>query len=251
MFSLFIARPNSEEVNLYGTVDIFCRDGWCNIFKREKDEAYFLSELLPMKGPGRAVAPVMMFLISFDLRDVDGHVKVKGTAESSVGIDDRQRPWFDRRLCSVVKSKEKSFVAVHYTLFSSALQAVVKVCLVWKRSSSSRVNIYGDIFASYDKVVSYSTTYHKKFFKRELFSRKKANSKEVFFTGKEAHSEEKNFVLSTDLVAVPMTSSLLVELNLSFQTAESTHQVAEHVKFQLRDLGKVISSDEVDICIGV
>ncbi|WOG81688.1 hypothetical protein DCAR_0100839 [Daucus carota subsp. sativus] len=259
VFSLFIARPNGKEVNMYGSVDIYCTDGWCNIFCREKDDAYFMSRgcnLLPLKGPERAPRPGMMFSISVDLRDVDGHVKIKGIIESSVGLDERQKPWFDRRLYSVVKmkgKKEKSFVAVHYTMFSYAVQAVVEVCLVWKRRSSAHVNIYGDIIASYDKEVLYSTPYDKKFFKRVLFTSKKANPLEVLFTGKEAHSleREEKFVLTKNLVAVPMTSSLLAEVNLSFQTAESTCHVAKIVKFRFEDSMMIIPSDDVDICIAV
>ncbi|KAK1389939.1 hypothetical protein POM88_018117 [Heracleum sosnowskyi] len=252
VFSLFIARPNGKEVNMYGSVNIVCSFGWCNIFSREKDEAYLLSRgcnLLPMKGPERAATPGMTFFIVVDLRDVDGNVKIKGAAHSTVGIDERQRPWFDRRLCSVVKGeKENSFVAIHYTMFSFALQAVFKVCLVWKRRSSARVNICGDIIASYDKV-SYSTIYDKQFFRRVLFTRKEANSLEVLFTGKEA--EERTLILSTNQVAVPMTSSLVAEVNLSYQSAKSTHRVAEIVNFQFEESCKTIRSGDVDICIGV
>lgn len=245
VFSLFIARPNGKEVNLYGSVSIFCADGWCNIFSRSKEEAYFLPSgcnLLPMQGPDRAVRPGMSFSVAVDLSDIDGHVKINGTAHSSYGIDERQKPWFDRRLCSVVRNeKEKSFVAIHYTVFSFALRAIVTVSLASQRRSCDPVKVYGDIIASYDKL-SYSTSYDKQFFRRVLFTRKEADSLKV----------EKDLILKRNLVAVPWTSSLLAEVNLSFQTEEGTHSLAKIVKFQIGESSIVpVTSDIVDIRMSV
>ncbi|KAK1365121.1 hypothetical protein POM88_040682 [Heracleum sosnowskyi] len=246
VFSLFIARPNDEEVNLYGSVSIYGVDGWCNIFSRSEEEAYFLPSgcnLLPMKGPDQAVRPGSSFSVAVDLSDVDGHVKINGFALSSYGIDERQRPWYDRRLCSVVRSEEeKSFVAIHYTVFSFAPLAIVTVQLECQHGSSDHVKVYGDIIASYDKL-SYLTNYDKQFFRRVLFTRKEANSLKL----------EENLVLSRSVVAVPSTSSLLAEVNLSFQTEEGAHSAVKVVK--KIEIGESyttpIKSDMVEIGIHV
>ncbi|WOG85829.1 hypothetical protein DCAR_0105022 [Daucus carota subsp. sativus] len=87
--------------------------------------------------------------MEIDLRDVDGHVNIQGYVASSPAIGERQRPWFDRRLRSVVKSvNEKSFAAVNYTLFSFAVLAIIEVRLVFHRGSFAHVKIYGDITAN-------------------------------------------------------------------------------------------------------
>ncbi|KAK1358461.1 hypothetical protein POM88_051717 [Heracleum sosnowskyi] len=75
VFSLFIARPNEEEVSLYGSVKILDYRGWCTVFSFSKNEPYFLSRgcnLLPLQGPDRALQPLMFFLMEIDLRDIDG-----------------------------------------------------------------------------------------------------------------------------------------------------------------------------------
>lgn len=245
VFSLFIARPNGKEVNLYGSVSIYGANGWCNIFSRSKEEAYFLPSgfnLLPMQGPDSAVRPGMYFVVAVDLSDVDGHVKINGTTISSHGIEARQRPWFDRRLCSVVRSEEeKSFVAIHHILFSFAIPAIVTVRLECQGRSFDHVKVYGDIIASYDKL-SYPTSYDKQFFQRVLFTRKEANSLKV----------EENFVLLRSLVAVPLTYSLRAEVQLSFQTEKGTYSIAEIVNFQIGDSTIMsITSDVVDIRLDV
>ncbi|WOG85831.1 hypothetical protein DCAR_0105024 [Daucus carota subsp. sativus] len=244
VFSLFISRPNEEEVNLYGSVNILDSRGWCSIFSCSKKEAYCLSRgsnFLPVRGPTRAITPGYFFSMEIDLRDVDGHVNIQGYVASSPLIGERQRPWFDRRLRSVVKSvNEKSFAAVNYTLFSFAVLAIIEVRLVFHRGSFAHVKIYGDITASLGKLL-YSTTYDVEFFQRVLFTRKKENFLEV----------EDNLKLSTNHVAVPMDSSLLTKVNLSLQTSVHTHHLAGLVKFQIGEPCKVIKSDFVDICIDV
>ncbi|KAK1358466.1 hypothetical protein POM88_051722 [Heracleum sosnowskyi] len=244
VFSLFIARPNGEEVNLYGSVKILDRWGWTNVFSCTKNEPYFLSRgcnLLPLQGPDRALQPSMYFLMEIDLRDIDGHVNIKGFVSTCVAIDECQRPWFDRRFCEVVRLlNEKSFAAVNYTLFSFSVEAIMKVSFLFKGRSSAHVKIYGDIIASYDKL-SYSTSYDIEFFQRVLFTRKKANFLEI----------EDYFRHSRYVVAVPMTCSLLTKVNLSFQTNLGTHRVRGLVEFQIGEPSRIIKSDFVDICIDV
>ncbi|KAK1358447.1 hypothetical protein POM88_051703 [Heracleum sosnowskyi] len=244
VFSLFIARPNEEEVSLYGSVKILDYRGWCTVFSYSKNEPYFLSRgcnLLPLQGPDRALQPLMFFLMEIDLRDIDGHVNIKGFVNSCVEIDERQRPWFDKRFCAVVKLvNEKSFAAVNYTIFSFAVEAIMEVNFLFKGGSCAHVKIYGDVIASYDKL-SYLTNYDAEFFQRVLFTRKKANFLEV----------EDNYQLPRYVVAVPMTCSLLTKVNLSFQTNLGTHRVGELVKFQIGEPYRIIKSDFVDIRIDV
>ncbi|KAK1365135.1 hypothetical protein POM88_040696 [Heracleum sosnowskyi] len=113
--------------------------------------------------------------------------------------------------------------------------------LIHQSRTSDHVKVYGDIIASYDKL-SYSTSYDKQFFRRVLFTRKEANSLKL----------EDNLVLSRSVVAVPSTSSLLAEVNLSFQNEEDTHSVVKIVKFQIGESYMVpITYDMVDIRIDV
>ncbi|KAK1358412.1 hypothetical protein POM88_051668 [Heracleum sosnowskyi] len=244
VFSLFIARPNGEEVSLYGSVKIRDHRGWCDVFSCTKDEPYFLSRgcnLLPLQGPNRALQPLMYFLMEIDLRDIDGHVNIKGFVNTCFAIEERQRPCFDKRFCAVVKLvKEESFAAVNYTLFSFAVEAIMEVSFLFKGRSSAHVKVYGDIITSYDKL-SYSTNYDAEFFQRVLFTRKKANFLEV----------EDNIRLLRYVVAVPMTCSLLTKVNLSFQTNLGTHRVRGLVEFQIGEPCRIIKSDFVDICIDV
>lgn len=222
---------------MYGSVKILDSRGWCSIFNCSKDDTYCLSRgsnFLPLQGPNRACTPGGSFFIKIDLRDVDGHVNIKGSVKSCPEINERQRPWFDRRLCSIVRSaNEKSFAAVNYTLFSFAVLAVIEVCLIYHGRSFTHVKIYGDI-TTFDGKLLYSANYDVEFFRR------------VLCTGKKEHLK-----LSANHVAVPMGSSLLMKVNLSFQTSTHAHHLEELVKFQIGEHWKVIKRNFIDICFAV
>lgn len=240
---MFIARPNCKEVNLYGTVEIIDPDGRCTIFSCSKNEAYFLSRdcnFLPMQGPKRVVTPSEPFFIEIDLSDVDGHVKIKGLVLANYCMEDLRKPWFDRRLCSVVGgANQNSFAAVYYTSFSSAVQANLTVRHECKRRSSGCVKIYGDVIASYPKLAS--TNYYKKFFQIILFTRNEVNPLEG----------EENFELSRTFLAVPVDFILQMKVDLCFQTSEGTHRVNKIMSLQIGEPCIAIESDDVNIFIDV
>ncbi|XP_074382745.1 uncharacterized protein LOC141724484 [Apium graveolens] len=243
VFSLFIARPNCKEVNLYGTVKIIDSEGCCTIFSCSRNEAYFLSRdcnFLPMQGPNRVVTPVDPFSIRIDLSDVDGHVKIKGLVSADYNMEELRKPWFDRRLCSVVGGVNKnSFAAVYYTSFSSAVQANLTVRHECKRRSSGCVKIYGDVIALYPKLAS--TNYYKKFFQIKLFTRNEVNPLEG----------EENFELSRTFLAVPIDFILQMKVDLYFQTSEGTYSVKKIKSLQIGEPCIAIERDDVNIFIDV
>ncbi|KAK1358418.1 hypothetical protein POM88_051674 [Heracleum sosnowskyi] len=64
VFSLFIARPNEEEVSLYGSVKILDYRGWCTVFSYSKNEPYFLSRVVKLVNE-KSFAAVNYTLFSF------------------------------------------------------------------------------------------------------------------------------------------------------------------------------------------
>ncbi|WOG85833.1 hypothetical protein DCAR_0105026 [Daucus carota subsp. sativus] len=234
VFSLFISHPNEQEVNLYGSVKILDSKGWCSIFNRSEDEAYCLaqgSNFLPLKEPKRAITPGDFFSIEIDLRDVDGHVNIKGFVKSSPEINERQRPWFDEPLRSVVRSaNEKSFAVIDYILFSFAVLAIIEVRFVFHHKYFDHVKIYGDI-----------TTYTAQGFRRVLFTRKKENFLKI----------KDDLKLLTKHVVVPMRSPLLTKVDLSLRTSGQTFQLKKRMKFQIGEPCKIIQRDCVSMFIDV
>lgn len=120
---------------IYGSIEVLLHDTrCCSIFKRDEDGDLGLSEhmnwtLDVVDGP-RAYKEYSL-AIKVDIKDkedlaIKGYVVWEGPA--------LERPlWRDRQLCGFFQCENMlGYVAVHYSMFDSAVQANIKVSLSCK-----------------------------------------------------------------------------------------------------------------------
>ncbi|XP_021730016.1 putative leucine-rich repeat-containing protein DDB_G0290503 isoform X2 [Chenopodium quinoa] len=251
VFSVFIGRQNEEQLNLYGMVNFCSTYGVFNLFKRDKTDPVILSpgcNLLPLKGPGDALIPGDSFYVSVDLEDVEGRVSIKGLAHSSVGIDKHLSFWHDCLLCSVIRSvQEHSFAAIHYTVFSHALKATLKIRFLFNGEHSTQAccKIYGNLVVSYGEY-GYETPYEKLYHRIVLFERLEEDVLEV-------PCKDFDMELLRPVVAVPHDSFLRIAINLSCQSSGLTQLLRDTKEFHVGSgvNGLIIEGDQVGINITI
>uniref|UniRef100_A0A803NBZ2 DUF6598 domain-containing protein n=2 Tax=Chenopodium quinoa TaxID=63459 RepID=A0A803NBZ2_CHEQI len=231
VFSVFIGRQNDEQLSLYGMVNYNSTFGLLNLFERDETDPFILSSgcnFLPLKGPKKALVPGDRYFVSVDLQDVEGRVSIKGLAQSNLHYPGHLDHWQDCLLCSVIGHGQKnSFAAIHYTLFSHALKATLKIRFLFngEQSVDARCKIYGNLVACYGKYGS-RTPYEKLYHRILLFERPEDNSLEV-------SCKEFDMELSRPVVAVPIDSSLRIAVNLSCQSSGFTQLLRAQGNFKL------------------
>ncbi|XP_021716033.1 uncharacterized protein LOC110683946 [Chenopodium quinoa] len=141
------------------------------------------------------------FLISVDLEDGEGREISCGC----VGYDfSNAHIVYNMRMCSIIRGKH-GFAALHYTIFSDAIQSKLKFTLS-PVTFFTNVNyqVYGKIVTSYSSY-KYSTHYQKKYYRSMVFKK-----------GKEEAVKLGVIPLSKSVVAVPLngSSSLIVSAKL-------------------------------------
>lgn len=117
-----------------------------------------------------------------------------------------QEIMFNQRISSVIPRRD-GFAAIHYTVFSDALQASLTAEFSIKGSSShSIMDVEGSIVTRYSDH-DYPTPYLRKYYQSVLFDSWKTNPLKV--------TQSCPIPLLKSMVVVPSQASLLVEANLS------------------------------------
>ncbi|KAL2929584.1 E3 ubiquitin-protein ligase CBLL2 [Bienertia sinuspersici] len=281
VFSMFIGRPNNEQLQLYGMINVSDCRGTYNIFKRDKFDPYVLpcgSNWLPLEGLNHVFILGDYFSLSVDLDDIENKVSIKGSVPACYRMMQLEERWLDRLFCSIVKGiNYGSFAAVHHSVFLYAFKARLKVHVLLKgeQSSSGCSRIYGSIicyYGDYGCQTDYARLYHNSV----LFQRSEENPYEESFKNVEVEqllknpyekpfqnvegelSEEDTYEkkveveLSRSVVAVPNDSVLQIEVDL---TCCIPTRFCRHLKKMLDiQIGKereVIQGDQVEVIVDV
>ncbi|KAL6575308.1 hypothetical protein OROMI_012593 [Orobanche minor] len=152
--------------------------------------------------------------------------------------------WHNRRICSIIRGKH-GYAALHYTIFSDAVQAKLKFTLEPNIPSSSStttttdgLEVHGMINVRYSNF-RYSTHYEKKYYQSTLFET--GESEAVKLVGGCGEMP-----LSKSVVAVPLNASLIVLANVHVLSG-GQHLAALHYKQTFdpeKPLNPKISCDE-------
>ncbi|XP_074305304.1 uncharacterized protein LOC141640401 [Silene latifolia] len=209
IFSVFIGRKHCEELNLYGTIQVFDSDLYCTVFEATEKDPYSLPSgcnTILLNGPSRVMYQEC-FCILIDLMDVKQRIYIKGTASSSDGLKMGHMAWQDRWLSTIVKgAHEDGFAAVNYMAMPYAVNAVVKVQLL---SQGGRPDgLYGKIVAFYS-AYEYKTDDDREYYRSVLFQRSEDN---CFMP----NGDNTEVELSRSVFPVPLRSLLYIQMQLKF-----------------------------------
>ncbi|XP_045809389.1 uncharacterized protein LOC123903803 isoform X4 [Trifolium pratense] len=244
IFSVFIGREKSKAIQIHGSVEVLI-DGEVKyyIFKREERDALRLQEHVntaPILDDSRLFENFSSLGMKFDIKDVDGRLAVKGFVDWYAGVLGSNF-YHEKQLCSSILG-QNGFAAVHYSIFSDAVLANIKVYLNLKRGA---VDVYPEVvsgslitqYSCYD----YSTRYNKDYYRIVLF-KSDEDSVQISSNG--------TIPLSRSMVVVPTYSSLVVDVNLSF--GDSSGQMlscSEIMRFNINEDRKTLETTDYSLCM--
>ncbi|CAH9104224.1 unnamed protein product [Cuscuta europaea] len=219
VFSVFVGRGKDKLAQVYGLVEVFCNDNHSfYIFKRDKKDALKLSinskeTTIPIIDcDSRLYEECTPLKMKFDLSFVDdNHLDnsdIKGYVDWGAESLDLSS-WRDKQLCSLIQGVD-AFAAVHYNIFSDAVQVSLKVSYLSKESSMvASLNLrwlYGNLVAYYSQY-DYSSCYKKKYYRTVLLEKMKDDCLRV--------SGDGIIPLSRSMIVVPSSSALMIDIDLS------------------------------------
>ncbi|CAO2836194.1 unnamed protein product [Amaranthus hypochondriacus] len=184
---------------LGGTVKMFDFWGTHEVFNGDKQPSrLYPHQTLPMVEPPGCYQGAYIRL-EFDLNDEQGRQLSHGFFSWNFhGL----RMWYDRRMCSIVHGKD-GFAAVHYTVFSDAAQAVVRISFA--STKDHEYQVCGRIWGRYSGY-RYHTQYDRRYYQSPLFEKAKDYV---------ALKNNEELPLLKRVVSVPTDDMLVVVVNLN------------------------------------
>ncbi|KAL2930504.1 60 kDa jasmonate-induced protein [Bienertia sinuspersici] len=249
VFSLFIGHQNDKDLSLYGMIN-FRGSNIVNIFERDKNDPYILPRgwnFLPLQIHSNCLVPGDFSQVSVDLEDVEGLVSIKGLVIIDVMDHGEDGGWYNRLFCSVVKGVgNRSFAALHYTVYCHAQRAKLKVQFYSESEhfTDTCIRIHGSLVLRYGEF-GIKTQYEKMYHRCVLFRRHKENPLEKF-------GNNLDLELSRSLVVVPCNSSILIVANLSCCSSTGfTAYLSGAKEFHVGTENATIDGDEFSLNIAV
>ncbi|KAL2928447.1 Ribosomal protein S6 kinase delta-1 [Bienertia sinuspersici] len=202
------SRAEFKAMQVYGSIEVSSSACTFDVFKREAKDAFVLSEhskTLPVIDGFRVYDDCDSLEVKIDLKDVENCLCIRGYIEWDWEVRDNGSLCLDNQLCSIVQG-EQCFAAIHYTVFSEAVQANIDVLYIPKSEHVDvHPKVYGSLIAQYNNY-DYISQYNKDNYRIVLFQRNQENPAQPGNNGMIA--------LSRSVVAVPVKSSLIIEANL-------------------------------------
>ncbi|KAL6548529.1 hypothetical protein OROGR_008950 [Orobanche gracilis] len=150
IFSIYIGREKLKALQIYGSIEVTSPACAFYVFNRDANDAFQLSEhsktlpILRICGPHDQSETMK---IKFNLKDLDGHVNIRGYVEWHWSCFNHYSSSLDKQLCSVVQGQQ-GFAAIHYSLFSEAVQANIEVlCISKNEDADFPSKVYGSLVA--------------------------------------------------------------------------------------------------------
>ncbi|XP_021774896.1 uncharacterized protein LOC110738773 [Chenopodium quinoa] len=245
IFTVFIGRENFEAMQIYGLIELSSPVCTFQVFKREAKHAFTLSEhrtTLPVLDGSCVYDDCESLEMKIDLKDVENRFHIRGCVEWDWKSRDYSSLCLGNQLSSVVLGN-KCFVALHYSVFSEAVQANIGVSYISKNGHVDlHPKVYGSLIAEYNNY-DYTSRYKKDYYRVVLFQRNQEDSTQIGNSGMIA--------LSRSVVVVPLKSSLVIEANL--WNGNSDKVLSSSTEFQIgaSSDSMTIEGDDYSININV
>ncbi|KAK9723706.1 hypothetical protein RND81_05G019300 [Saponaria officinalis] len=237
VFTVMIAHKSSSALKICGKMVIQDSRMRHVVFDRNELNPESLcaeNKIIPIEGPPKCLSGSGIWGMALDFWDVQGRVSIKGDISWSYSHLAPPISWYGRRLCSVSRGVQ-GYAAVFYTIFSEAVQALVKASFISSADVSHR--IYGDIVGRYSND-EYLTKYEKTYYQSILFKKSRGNTYDL--------KSGSILPLLKNTVAVPIAAYLIVEVNLcASQDGLPEEDVKGIATFNLGDLDPVTRGSPV------
>ncbi|VFQ70321.1 unnamed protein product [Cuscuta campestris] len=223
-YSIFIGRKKMAALNIFGTVEVSINNNYTHyLFKSNSNDGADIEDsqkVLPLNVTCVSFDDYGMLELKVNLEDVCGKFQNRGFATYELGFGNHDL-WYNTHICSVFPGRD-GFCALHYSLFPRACLANIEIILKCKSFRSGLEMIYGTAIAHYSNF-DYSTKFKKDYFRSVLFKRAEKDPVPLENDGK--------VPLSRSVVAVPMDSSLIIEVDFcgmsmkDFQSCTGTFEI--------------------------
>ncbi|XP_074284262.1 uncharacterized protein LOC141608816 [Silene latifolia] len=234
VFSIFIGHNSYKNLSVYGRIVVYTFSGSYSLFKRDKNRPQHLSpssRTISIRGPCEAFDGHHVGM-DVDLKDINGGLTIKGSFDwCDIMLQGGKKTWYNEKILNGIQGKGGGYAAIHYTIFSYAVEARVMVSIVSKDSSNVVYpEVYGTLVAQY-KCFNYSTSYETKYYRTTLYDEPPGN-------GLELYGRHQRLPLLKPAIAVPVESSLIIDANLYvgssqgllFGEMNKTTPNVEHIK---------------------
>ncbi|VFQ70319.1 unnamed protein product [Cuscuta campestris] len=203
-YSIFIGCKKRVALKVVGTVE-FSSDGNTRyLFKSDSNDGVEVEDtqkVIPLKVACMNFGHYDSLEFKVNLEDVGGNFQNTGFATHEFG-NGVHGTCFVTQICSVFPGK-KGFCALHYSLFPRACQANIEIIFNINSFHSGIKRIYGSAFVEYSNF-DYSTKFKKDYFRSMIFKRTEKDPVQL--------KEDGEVPLSRNVVAVPMDSSLIIDI---------------------------------------
>ncbi|KNA12893.1 hypothetical protein SOVF_121300 isoform B [Spinacia oleracea] len=219
IFSISVPLPRDQCWKLYGLVHCYDLFHSYDLFSCKEEEKEKYTELSYSRNTLLLQEPCSSYIggqfgVSIILKNDQGSEISKGWIDWN---DYQASIWYNRRVCSIIPGKI-GFAAVHYTIFSDAVQAGVKVVL--KSNDGVSRTIRGKIFARYSGY-TYQAYYEKKYYKSKLYE----DCVEV--------RDGERLPLLKPVVSVPKDGSLVLEIYIQVGKIGKNLKGGEYLKGEI------------------
>ncbi|RAL50584.1 hypothetical protein DM860_014526 [Cuscuta australis] len=210
-------------LNIFGTVEVSINNNTHYLFKSNSNDGAEVEDsqkVLPLNVTCTSFDDYGVLELKVNLEDVCGKFQNRGFATYELGFRNHDL-WYNTHICSVFPGRY-GFCALHYSLFPRACLANIEIILKCKSFRSGLERIYGTAIAHYSNF-DYSTKFKKDYFRSVLFKRAEKDPVPLKNDGK--------VPLSRSVVAVPMDSSLIIEVDFcgmsmkDFQSCTGTFEI--------------------------
>jgi len=207
IFSIYVWGINCEVSGLYGTIKVYDSLDPTPIYCRDSKDPQLFSDDKFVCIEKHYAFTNPQFYVLFNLKEpVENLMISNGRISWSDGMlrYGNAMSWYNKRICSVVRG-DHGYATLHYTIFDLAVVATVEVVFFCDDVGDVPHNLHGILYARYGGH-EYSTDYERKYYQSRLFNRPLNKAVQLRMSSK--------VPLSKSVVAVPVTSPLIIEADL-------------------------------------
>ena len=248
IFSVFFGGRRQKTVQIFGSIEVLSDDDdrICYIFNRDKKDALILSEnekSLPVSDGSRVFDDCSSLQMKFSIKDTEDRLAIRGLVDWAASVLDTSL-WYEKQLCSLIPGQQGGFAAIHYSIFSEAVGANIKVFLNPKTGCGDVCpKIWGSLIAQYS-CYDYTSRFNKDYYRIVLFEKIQDDLIQV--------SDDSRIPLSRSMIVVPSYASLIVNIDILFGKSDENFSCATKIEigegFKIVETNSYLLRIEVDWC---
>ncbi|KAH9612257.1 hypothetical protein KSS87_018772, partial [Heliosperma pusillum] len=157
------------------------------------------------------------FSMRLELKDNEGKVLVEGGISWTDSLVEQPMSWYDKRICSVIRGVH-GYAAVFYTIFSKAIEVVIRVSVESSGYHDVKHCFSGSVVA---RPGTYLSVHDKTYYERVLFQGNCSDVRLPYFLGEfsTAMPIEAALIVGVDISVSPCLPVAILKEDLTFDMA--------------------------------